>query len=511
MIQKLRFCERLIWLDGRPISFRDREYLQPIYATDGNLVIRASRQVEKSTFVAATIVFEACRNPDSRILFVAPRAEQCHTFSRDRLIPMIQQSPLVRRRLLGHRLRTRITDFEFANGARLYIRPAFLTADACRGISASMLIIDEFQDVAPGHLAVMQETLSHAANPRTILTGTPKLIDNQLEGCFNLSTANIWTIDCPQCRTGVTIDERALGPTGLICPACQSPVDAEQGHWVPRNPLSGWGQGFSISHCMVPWHRGRYDQILERQQTYDPVRFRNEVLGLPASLGDHVVSRSEVEQCCGEARMLRHSEQEAPSEQEALGNRVTLVGAVDWGGGAHSRTIAVLASMRADFTLQIHDVLALHAQEDPNAVLETLTNYFRQHRVSAVAADGNGNGQTYNRMLFGNLQLPGGFYGFFYSSADQDPARDGVLWRWTVSRSASIGSLFARIKRRQIIFPCRGDMEPFIDEFACEIAEYDDQQRAIRYTKPETQRDDAMHATNYAFLLATRGFYGPQW
>jgi len=43
------------------------------------------------------------------------------------------------------------------------------------------------------------------------------------------------------------------------------------------------------------------------------------------------------------------------------------------------------------------------------------------------------------------------------------------------------------------------------------IAEYDDLQRAIRYTKPETQRDDAMHATNYAFLLATRGFYCSQW
>jgi hypothetical protein len=504
--RKLKFCECFVWLDGRPISFAGREYLDAIYAADqGNLVIRASRQVEKSTFLANTIVDEACQYPERPMLFVAPRAEQCRTFSRDRLLPLIQQSPLVRRRLLGHRFRTRVFDFEFANGARLYIRPAFLTADACRGISASTLFVDELQDVAPGHLAVLQETLSHAANPRTILCGTPKLLDNQLEACFNLSTANIWTIDCPQCRTGVTIDERALGPTGLICPTCQSPLDAERGRWVPRNPLSRWGQGFAISHCMVPWHRGRYHQILERRQSYDPIRFRNEVLGLPASLGDHLVSRSEVEQCCGEARMLRHS------EQEALGNRVPLICGIDWGGGMHSRTVAVLASMSANFTLQIHDVLALRAQEDSTAVLAAVTRYCQQHRVSAVAADANGNGQMYNRMLFGNLQLPGGFYGIFYSAADQDPVRDGVLWRWTVSRSGSIGSLFARIKRRQITFPCRGDMDEFLDEFACEIAEYDDQQRAIKYTKPETQRDDALHATNYAFVLATRAFYGPQY
>jgi hypothetical protein len=31
--------------------------------------------------------------------------------------------------------------------------------------------------------------------------------------------------------------------------------------------------------------------------------------------------------------------------------------------------------------------------------------------------------------------------------------------------------------------------------------------RIVReYTHPETQRDDALHATNYALLLATRAF-----
>ena len=172
--QKLKFCESFIWLNGRPISFADREYLHAIYAAyQGNLVIRASRQVEKSTFLANTIIYEACRNPESRILFVALRAEQCRTFSRDRLIPMIQQSPLVRRRLLGRHCARVFNDFEFANSARLYIRPAFLTADACRGLSSTLLLVDEFQDIAAGHLPVLQETLSHAANPRTILTARP--------------------------------------------------------------------------------------------------------------------------------------------------------------------------------------------------------------------------------------------------------------------------------------------------------------------------------------------------
>ena len=46
----------------------------------------------------------------------------------------------------------------------------------------------------------------------------------------------------------------------------------------------------------------------------------------------------------------------------------------------------------------------------------------------------------------------------------------------------------------------------YLDEFACEVAEYDDINRTVRYSHPETQQDDAMHATNYALLVGIRTF-----
>lgn len=42
----------------------------------------------------------------------------------------------------------------------------------------------------------------------------------------------------------------------------------------------------------------------------------------------------------------------------------------------------------------------------------------------------------------------------------------------------------------------------FLDEFSCEIAEYDDHLRSVRYTHTSTQADDALLATNYALVLA---------
>ena len=176
----------------------------------------------------------------------------------------------------------------FANGSQLFARAAFRSADAARGLSCQLLLIDEFQDIAPGDLPVLQEVMSHARNGRTILTGTPKSVDNHFEAMFRLSTANEWTVDCSACGKPVIMDECALGPRGIACPDCQTLLDPQQGRWVARHPQATWGDGFWINHAMVPWLN--YDEILERQRTYDPVLFKNEVIGLPTALGEHVVT-----------------------------------------------------------------------------------------------------------------------------------------------------------------------------------------------------------------------------
>ncbi len=97
-----------------------------------------------------------------------------------------------------------------------------------------------------------------------------------------------------------------------------------------------------------------------------------------------------------------------------------------------------------------------------------------------------------------------------YSEADQPPFAHNGLTKWTVGRTATIGALFGRVKQKKLMFPRKEDVGGFLDEFACEIAEYDEGMRSIIYTHPETQRDDALHATNYGLLLAGRIVRGAQ-
>jgi hypothetical protein len=494
LLSKLDFCRHFVNLNGEPISFAGRPYLPAVYAVNaGNLVIRASRQVEKSTFLANTIAHECCRNEHAKILVVLPREEQAHSFFHDRLLPILDKSPILRRALLGKGSRVQVNNLLLSNGATIKLRPAFHNADACRGQSATMLIVDELQDLAPKCLAVLKETLSHARAGRMLLSGTPKLIDNDLETIFSLSTANLWTIPCVACGNDVTIDERCLGPLGLICPRCQSAINAAQGRWVATNPGATWGQGFCISHPMVPWIEHR--DLLERMQEYDLFQLRNEVLGLSTTLGEHAVTMAELEDCCQSEPMWN------PNQAAARQDGRNLIAGVDWGGGTNSRTVLVIGELTADFVFHVRYVAAFRPTEDPLYSVEKVAQICRQLRVSAIAAD-SGMGLTNNRLLFEKYPPPYSLYAITYAPTQKAPTKDGHLMKWTVDRTVTLSHIFTRVRKQTLRFPPLAEMREFLPEFACVVAVHDAAQRSIKFTHAESQRDDTLHATNYAILLA---------
>lgn len=490
------FARNFIFLKKSPISFAGREYLKAVYNCSAQrMVVRASRQVEKSTFLVNAIAHAAVTMPGVTILFVAPRDQQASIFSKMRLMPAVQNSPVIARALLGgKRRKLGIKDVQFVNGSTLHVRAAFHSADAVRGLSADILMIDEFQDIAGGDLPVLQETLSHSTLGRVILTGTPKLVDNHLEGVFRQSTACEWTMPCENCQQGVTVSERALGLTGLICPLCQLPINPRTGEWRAKHPQARWGSGYWICHPMVPCFH--YHDILQKQQTYDPVRFKNECLGLPTTLGEHVVTREEVEACCSLRPMAASCDDLLPQLHGQL------LAGIDWGGGAAARTVLTIGYMRSDNVFEVCHMASFAANEDADYLLNQVVQRCRQFRIRFVGADGGGAGFHLNRLLVSRLGLP--LYAIVYTNSDLPPRQNGVLWDWSVHRSASIGNLFSRIKLKRISFPRLEDCASFLEEFACEVVVHDDHNRTIKYTHPESQPDDALHSTNYALLMAVR-------
>jgi hypothetical protein len=497
-MDKMQFCSCLVHLNGSQISFPDRPYLPAIYAArPRRLVLRTSRQVEKSTFLANSLVYELCTRAGIRILVATPRLEQAYFFVQSRLQPAIEQSPTIRRHLLGSPPKKfQVKNMRFKNGSELYVRAVFRSADAARGISADILLVDEYQDVASGALAVLQETLSHSSFGQIILVGTPKLLENQLDVVYAESTANEWTLDCPGCAAQVILDERCLGPSGVSCPKCQAQLDVRTGRWVARNPDSNWGEGYWINHLMAPWLN--YHEILDRRRTYDLAQFKNEVLGLPTTLGEHVVTRSDLEACCGTAPAAQSLE-DIP---ELMRDR--LVMGIDWGGGRTSRTVVVIGYWRPDNKFVIAHLHWFRADEDPQRLIVEVAAICRSFRVCWIGADGRGNGLINNRLLLDNLGHRSAIYGLVYSDTNQQPTQDGTVFMWTVDRSSSIGLFYSMVRKRLVEFPRIEDCGWYLDELTCELAEYDNEQRRIRYVCPENRRDDGLHASVYGMLIMNR-------
>jgi hypothetical protein len=493
-----KFCEQNVFLKGQPITFTGRGYLREVLAsTAKRLVLRCSRQVEKSTLLVNRILYHAATVPGIQMVLVCPRREQASTISKSRLMPAIADSPFLHRLLLGrNKRRPQVMNCRFANGSELFVRAAFHSADAVRGLSADVLFVDEFQDIAAGDLAVLQETLSHSNRGQIVLTGTPKLIDNHLEDVFRRSTACEWLVPCPGCQRQTRLDERVLDPRGLCCPECRQRLNPRRGTWVARNPNSDWGDGYWINHLMVPWLNA--DEILARQAAYDPARFRNECLGLPCALGDHVITQAEIEACCEDRPMARR-QADVPAE-----GRDQLIAGVDWGGGTASATVLVIGYMRPDLHSVIVRMERFRPEEEPDRVLNQVVDCCRKFGVKVIAADGGGNGTVYNRLLQKQLGYQASLYAIIYSASDQEPFQEGTLFKWTVNRSASIGATFSRIKNLMLRFPRLQECGTFLDEFVCELAEYDDHSRTIRYTHPDGVPDDALHATNYLQQVGLR-------
>jgi hypothetical protein len=184
--------------------------------------------------------------------------------------------------------------------------------------------------------------------------------------------------------------------------------------------------------------------------------------------------------------------------------RRTLVAGVDWGGG-RSRTVVVIGYMDRQFRFVVVRFERFQPQEEPDRVLTQVAQLCGAFDVHILAADGGGNGQVYNRLLVERLgPRPCGLDAILYSSSEHEPQQDGVLTRWTVNRSASLGALFGRVKKQTLHFPPVADCGSYLDDFGCEFAEYDDEMRTIRYSHPESQPDDSLHAANYALLMSVR-------
>ena len=394
------WCETFFYLRGKPIRFAGRPYLRAVYDTTARRQIVCA--VRGRPRKARTWSTASCTRPGPA---GQPDALRCPAWNRPGCFspPAPAARPgaksLPAGRLLGRgRRRPQVMNL-VENGATLFVRAAYHSADSCRGLSVDLLLVDEFQDVAEGDLPVLTETLSHAENGRMVLTGTPKLCDNHLEAMFRRSTANEWTTACPNCGKDAILDERCLGPSGYPVPAVRNAAGSAARSL--GGPQSG-RPGGRDSGSAIRWCPG--------------CPTTKSSIGSACTTGRSSRTRSWA--CRRRWRAPRHAggvggvlprRRLWPSGWRTCHDegRGELLAGIDWGGGQSSRTVLAIGFMRRDYCFQVCLLERFAASEDPDHVLASVAQRCAQFRVRLLAADGGGNGHVLNRLLLDRLGRTG--------------------------------------------------------------------------------------------------------
>lgn len=126
------FVSKMLYLNGKPFSFEGRDYLLPVYnRPHRNILLKTSRQVEKSTFLGNFLAINSSIRPYNKSLYVAPSHSQTRQFSNEKLKPSIENSPLIKKYLQDSFVSTQVFEKSFTNGSIIFLRSAFRTADRC--------------------------------------------------------------------------------------------------------------------------------------------------------------------------------------------------------------------------------------------------------------------------------------------------------------------------------------------------------------------------------------------
>jgi hypothetical protein len=337
-------------------------------------LLKTGRQVSKSTSLAARGIVHSNCVPWFSTLYITPLFEMVRRFSQNYVRPFIDTSP-ARSLFVNSKTIDSVLQKSFANRSQMLFTFACLSADRTRGVSADKNSYDEVQDMDKSFIPIIRETMSGSTYKGIEeFAGTPKSLENCIEGLWRDSSQAEWVIKCLRCGhwnvPAMTHDlDRMVGPLhdsisaanpGVVCGKCQRPktIFPHLGRWVHARPERRWQfAGYHVPQVIMPMHYGdpeKWSTLLQKRagRGNTPLNvYYNEVQGESYDVGSRIITMTELQRA---ARLPweRLIDQATPHIHEYT-HRVL---AADWGGGGEdevSYTCLAVLGMRPDGSIDV--------------------------------------------------------------------------------------------------------------------------------------------------------------
>ena len=498
--------------DLLPFSFKDREYLIPIYDTPARrMLLLCARQTEKSTTLGAQMLAYSYLRPFFHSLYVSPTETQTSTFSRDKIATPIKNSwKLKAFKGKPSEYADNVLFKEFLTQADITMRYAYLHADRCRGISADLLCLDELQDLLVDVIPIIEEALSHSDHQILRYAGTPKSFDNTISWYWeSFSSKNELMIPCECCNHWNLPGIKNIGKKSLICSKCGKQIyaanprtqwaSARSPDWL-RNPRDGKGEslgeyfeGYRISQLTVPWIK--WSDILDKKTRYGEAQFTNEVLGQAFDSADKLLNKTDLIPHCSPDRRLVDGIKFKGKTQLYMG--------IDWGGYGQTQTsftvVSIAGYLGGKFTY-IYFRRYTAAEADTDFMVSDIIRTARQFGVVLIGTD-YGGGLQHNRRLIQEFGLRRIFR--YQYVGTKLLYFDKALSRFMTNRTVVMMAFVNAILAGHLKFPKWEEVEhPFMGDLMSLFREYDSKQIKVNVQRTAGSSDDTAHSALYCLLAS---------
>lgn len=232
------------------------------------VVLMTSAQVGKTEILLNAIGYYMDYDP-SPIMVLQPTLDMAKTFSKDRLAPMLRDSPALKDKVGDPRSRdsdNTVLHKKFTGGHVTIVGANSPSSLASRPVR--ILLADEVDRYPPSageegdplSLAIKRTTTFW--NRKMVFVSTPTIKGySRIEQEYENSTREEWKVACPHCGEYQAFrwSQIRFDDGTMECPSCRSRFDEfvwkrQPGKWVAREENQG-SRGFHLNELASPWRR----------------------------------------------------------------------------------------------------------------------------------------------------------------------------------------------------------------------------------------------------------------
>jgi len=502
-----------------PLSLQDRPYAFAIFyfQIGGFICFRASRQIGKSTSIAARQLVNAHIIRKYKSLYICPHQEFLTTYA-NRLKDMEREFRFTRH---WPDLRSNLKYKEHDNGSTITLVKCLTDSAEARSKTADELLYDEYQLLDPDLEPDIEQTQKASLMPSTVYAGTGTTIESPLECRFQESSQAMWHIRAGNGKDWINCGDeeqimKVIQEQGPTCPYTGKLLDVTNGTFVHANQQRQLDNqiGFHIPQVIIPEYAHdivKWRDIWKAFKRYDHKKFLQEILGIPTEEGSREITLQDLKNMC-----------QLPELPETLAKRAKtgyyrfIISGCDWGGSDYnpadktkvSYTVHVIIGITQDWKIHI-----MHMRRYSGMDYPTIAHYIVEDHCkfsgNSLGAD-FGVGGAYNMLIreSGKINVKKHLI-FQYTGPNAapvaSPSQSTLFNHYLLNRTESITELFRAIREGDILcYPWDEAKEYLLDllnmfRIPNETASG---QTGFLYRRHGAKADDTLHALNFAYVIS---------